>query len=186
LASAFFVLAKGNNIFSNVLPKSAKYVILIKLSTLEFAEWGAFMKEKINHALLPSSAALAYLGDAVHSIYVREAAVRSNLSKSKNLHNAANAVVNAERQARLFESIRHLLSEDELDVYRRAHNSRHLQRPKHASFSDYRIATGFEAVLGMLWWLGDKERIDELLSAAMASEQNDADSPEDDGKNNED
>ncbi len=124
------------------------------------------MQEKINHAALPSSAALAYLGDSVHSLYVREAVVRTNLSRSKDLHNAANTIVNAASQAELFRKIEDMLTEDERDVFRRARNSKHLQKPKHMSIEDYRIATGFEAVLGMLWWLGDRKRLYEILDAA--------------------
>ena len=128
------------------------------------------MQEKINHAALPSSAALAYLGDSVHSLYVRESVVRKNLSKSKDLHNAANCVINAAHQAELFRKIEHILTEDERDVFRRAHNSKHLQKPKHMSIEDYRIATGFEALLGMLWWTDNKSRLYELLRIAHAEE----------------
>ena len=128
------------------------------------------MQEKINHAALPSSAALAYLGDSVHSLYVREAVVRTRLSKSKDLHNAANAMVNAASQAELFRKIEDMLTEDERDVFRRAQNSKHLQKPKHMSIVDYRIATGFEALIGMLWWIGDRERLYELLDAAHKNE----------------
>lgn len=130
------------------------------------------MQEKINHAALPSSAALAYLGDAVHSIYVREAVVRKNLTKSKDLHNAANGVINASNQAQLFRRIEHMLTEDERDVFRRAHNSRHLQKPKHMTIEDYRVATGFEALLGMLWWTQNKNRLYELLDAAHTQNEN--------------
>ena len=129
------------------------------------------MQEKLNHASLPSSAALAYLGDAVHSLYVREAVVRQNLSKSKDLHNAANTVINAASQAELFRKIDGELSEDERDVFRRAKNSKHLQKPKHMSIEDYRVATGFEALLGMLWWTGAHERLYELLQIAHANDE---------------
>ena len=129
------------------------------------------MQEKINHAALPSSAALAYLGDAVHSLYVREAVVRKNLSKSKDLHNAANGVINAANQALMFKKIECMLNEDERDVFRRASNSTHLNRPKHASIYEYRTATGFEAVLGMLYTIGDGERLRELLDLAYKNEE---------------
>ena len=130
------------------------------------------MQEKLNHAALPSSAALAYLGDAVHSLYVREAVVRKNLSKSKDLHNAANGVINAAHQATLFRRIEHMLNEDERDVFRRAHNSKHLQKPKHMTAEDYRVATGFEALLGMLWWTENRDRLYEILDAAHTENEN--------------
>ena len=59
-----------------------------------------------------------------------------------------------------------LLLDDERDLYKRAANSGHLNRPRHASAADYRAATGFEAVIGMLEWIGDQERLDLLLSEA--------------------
>lgn len=122
--------------------------------------------EKVNHSELPSSLALAFLGDSVHSLYVRTLAVKSGLSRSKELHNFANGYVNAASQAKLYEKIKDRLTEDECDVFRRASNSGHLQKPKHMSAKEYRIATGFEAVLGMLKWLGAEERLKELLDLA--------------------
>ena len=56
--------------------------------------------------------------------------------------------------------------EDELEVYKRAANSGHLNKPKNASAADYRAATGFEAVIGMLYWIGDEERVELILSSA--------------------
>ena len=54
----------------------------------------------------------------------------------------------------------------ERDLYKRAANSTHLNRPKHASAADYRAATGFEAVIGMLEWIHDDERLEFLLAEA--------------------
>ena len=125
------------------------------------------MQEMIDSPLL-----LAYLGDAVHSLYVREAVVRKNLSKSKDLHNAANGVINAANQALMFKKIKCMLNEDERDVFRRAHNSKHLQKPKHMTIEDYRVATGFEALLGMLWWTGNRDRLYEILDAAHTENEN--------------
>ena len=64
-----------------------------------------------------------------------------------------------------------MLTEDEADVFRRASNSGHLQKPKHMTAKDYRIATGFEAVLGMLKWLGKEERLQELLDIAHTKKE---------------
>lgn len=124
------------------------------------------MHEKICGAHLPSVLALAYLGDARHSLYVRRMLIERGLTKSADLNRESLMFVTAEAQARAFEKIEGLLMEDELAVFKRAQNSTHLNKPKHASGRDYRMATGFEAVIGMLEWLGDSQRIEMLLCAA--------------------
>ena len=116
---------------------------------------------------LPSSAALAYLGDAVHSVYVRRMVLDFGHTKSADLHEAGQKYVTAAAQSAAFDRIYDHLTEEERDVARRAHNSRHLQRPKHMTVADYRKATGFEAVLGMLYYRGNFERIDELMALSL-------------------
>ena len=122
------------------------------------------LSSKICGANLPSAAALAYIGDARHSLYVRRMLVSRGLTKSSDLNREALRYVTAEAQARMYERIAPYLTEDELDVFRRASNSTHLNRPKHASGRDYRHATGFEAVIGMLEWTGDADRLEFLLN----------------------
>jgi ribonuclease-3 family protein len=122
------------------------------------------LKPKICGANLPSVAALSYIGDACHSLYVRRMLVARGLTKSSDLNREALGYVTAEAQAKMYEKIVSYLTEDELDVFRRASNSTHLNRPKHASGRDYRYATGFEAVIGMLEWMGERERLEFLLN----------------------
>ncbi len=129
------------------------------------------MHDKILGAALPTTAALAYLGDARHALFVRRMLVERGICKSGELNEAALRYVTAEAQAKMMRRIEPLLLEDELDVYKRAANSGHLNRPKHASAADYRAATGFEAVIGMLEWLGDNERLEILLSAAHENDK---------------
>lgn len=124
------------------------------------------MHEGIIGANLPTVAALAYLGDARHGLYVRRMLVQRGITKSGELNEASLKYVTAEAQAKMMKKIEHLLLEDELDVYRRAANSTHLNKPKRASGADYRAATGFEAVIGMLEWIGDGERLEMLLEEA--------------------
>ena len=124
------------------------------------------MHEPIIGASLPTTAALAYLGDARHALFVRRMLVERGICKSGELNEAALSYVTAEKQAQMMRKIEHLLLEDELDVYKRASNSGHLNRPKRASAADYRAATGFEAVIGMLEWIHDEERLEMLLKTA--------------------
>ncbi|MBQ7356331.1 MAG: ribonuclease III [Clostridia bacterium] len=124
------------------------------------------MHEKITGTALPSVMALSYLGDARHSLYVRRMLVGRGIVKSGELNEAALRYVTCEAQAEMMRRIEPRLLDDERDVYRRAANSSHLNKPKHASSQDYRAATGFEAVVGMLEWIGDTERLTELLDIA--------------------
>ena len=122
---------------------------------------------------LPSVAALSFLGDAVHSLFVRRMLVAGGTSKSGALNEAARAFVTAEAQAIQAKAVLPHLTEEEADVYRRAFNSGHLNRPKHASGADYRAATGLEAVLGMHAHMGNDARIEELMKIAIGSEDPD-------------
>ena len=121
------------------------------------------MDERIRQTDLPTVAALAYIGDAVHSLDIRRRAVARGLCKSGALHDFSARLVNAAAQASMLAALGPMLTEDEAELCRRAANSKHLQHPKHASDADYRQATAFEALLGMLSYLGRDERLRELL-----------------------
>lgn len=137
------------------------------------------MHEKVTGALLPSVGALSYIGDARHSLYVRLMLTRRGVAKSGELNALALKYVTAEAQTIAYGRIEGLLADDEREVFKRAYNSTHLNKPKHASGKEYRTATGFEAVIGMLVWLGDEERIEELLSAATPEYEGDKNDTED-------
>ena len=121
------------------------------------------MENKLCGAMLPSVAALSYIGDAIHSLYVRKMLVARGLTKSADLNREALRYVTAEAQAKMYERIKDELLPEEADVFRRASNSTHLNRPKHATGRDYRYATGFEAVLGMLDFQKNGARLEYLL-----------------------
>ena len=134
------------------------------------------MQKEILGANLPSAAALAYIGDSRHSLYVRKMLVKRGIAKSGELNSVALSYVTAEAQARAYEKIESRLTDMERDTFRRAFNSTHLNKPKHASSKDYRCATGFEAVIGMLSYLEDEERIEELMKIAYEEGENKNDS----------
>ena len=141
------------------------------------------MHENVNGAALPSVAALAYLGDSRHSLYVRRMLIERGLTKSGDLNREALSYVTAQAQAKAYERIADLLLPDEQGVFRRAQNSTHLNKPKRASGKDYRIATGFEAVIGMLEWIGDTERLEMLLGEAYKNDNNNIGDKENDSEN---
>ena len=131
------------------------------------------MHDRILGSALPAVMALAYIGDARHALYVRRMLVSTGMSKSGELNEKALEYVTAEAQAEMMRKIEPMLLEDEREVYRRAANSGHLNRPKHASAADYRAATGFEAVIGMLEWIGDNDRLEMLLDEAHKKTEKD-------------
>lgn len=115
-----------------------------------------------------STHALAYLGDSVIELCVREMLVERGLSSSKNLNRASLDFVRAEAQANAVMTILPLLSEEEAAQYRRGRNLGHTNVPKNATVGQYRMATGMETLFGYLFLQGRKDRIDQLFSAAYA------------------
>ena len=115
-----------------------------------------------------STPALAYLGDCVLELCVREHLVKEGLSTSAHLNAAALDYVRASAQAEAMKKILPMLNETEEGYFRRGRNIGHTNVPKRATVSDYRTATGMEALFGYLHLSGQKERIDELFRAAYA------------------
>lgn len=106
---------------------------------------------------------LAFVGDAVYSLYVREKLVRGTDFKTGMLQKLASQKVSAHGQSELTEKILPELTEEEADIFRRGRNAKKTTRSKHASVGEYNRSTGFEAVLGYLYLTGQYQRIDFLL-----------------------
>ena len=120
------------------------------------------MSEK--DALALSALTLAYVGDAVHSLVVRERLANGVQFKADALHQLASAEVKAAAQAKLAESLANKFTETETSVYLRGRNAKAHHKAKNQTITDYRKATGLEAVLGYLYLTGQHERIVELLT----------------------
>lgn len=120
-------------------------------------------------ALHPMS--LAFVGDAVQSLYTRtRVTVGATLKKTGELHREVTQIVKAVAQAAEAEKLYDLFDEDEQDLFRRARNCKIQTSAKHADPAQYRKASGFEAVLGYLYLTGNTERLEKFLSACF--EQN--------------
>ena len=119
-----------------------------------------------------SAAALAYLGDSVIELCVRQMLVEKGVSSAKNLNSTALLFVKAEAQADAMKIILPTLSEEENGAYRRGRNIGHTNVPKSATVGQYRMATGMEALFGYLYLKGENERIDELFSLAYEDKIN--------------
>lgn len=106
---------------------------------------------------------LAYLGDCVYEVIVRTVLVEQSNCAVRKLHKKATDYVKAKAQADLITAVLEDLTEEEKDVYRRGRNAKSHTVPKNASISDYRKATGMEAVVGYLFLKKDMERALELV-----------------------
>lgn len=114
-----------------------------------------------------SAVVLAYIGDAVFELMVRTHVIASGNRKIKAIHHDTVDVVKAESQARLIRHIAAELTEEEQEVVRRGRNAK-TSPPKNADLNDYRLSTGFEALLGYLYLKGDEERLVYLINRAFA------------------
>lgn len=112
---------------------------------------------------------LAFLGDAVYSLEIRQALVVRGNAHARDLHNAASHLVSAASQAKVYDR---LMSDDELpeeerDILRRGCNAHVSHQAKNASSTDYHKATGLEALFGYLFLKKENERIKELAGLGM-------------------
>lgn len=115
-----------------------------------------------------SSLVLAYVGDAVYELAVRERLVAGEGGKVAELHRQAVALVRAPAQAAMLKRLEGLLTLEEEEVARRARNAKSGPAPRGVSVQDYRHATAFEALLGHLYLGGQEDRLAHLLAQAWA------------------
>lgn len=107
---------------------------------------------------------LAFLGDGVYDLFVRERLVCEANRPVKKLNEEKVSIVRCSSQARLVEKLLPYLTEEERDVLKRGRNAHTQHVPKNATVADYHSATAFEALLGYLYLSGKIDRIRELLS----------------------
>lgn len=110
-----------------------------------------------------SPLALAYLGDAVYELAVREYLLRSGQLYNKQLHQSAVALVRADCQSQLYDSIEDMLDETEKTVMRQGRNAKSGHQPPNTSVGAYRRATGVESLIGWLYWQGRQEKLDMIF-----------------------
>ena len=110
---------------------------------------------------------LAYIGDAVYEIVIRTIIVEKGNAPVNKLHHKASSLVKAVAQKEAMEKILPLLTKEEEAVYKRGRNAKSYTSAKNTSVIDYRIATGFEALMGFLYLMGRNERMLELVKNAV-------------------
>lgn len=105
---------------------------------------------------------LAYIGDGIYDLAIRSMIVAQGNTKASQLHNHTSHLVKAHSQSAMMEYLMPVLSEEEEAVYKRGRNAKSPTMAKNASMSDYRRATGFEALMGYLYLADRFDRILEL------------------------
>jgi ribonuclease-3 family protein len=109
----------------------------------------------------------AYVGDAVFELYVRLHLVDQGLVKVDKLHGKASSLVNAVAQADFLHQLEDSLTVEERNIVRRGRNTKsHV--PKNVGVSEYRLSTGFEALLGYLFLSGEKKRLREIITYLLS------------------
>lgn len=110
---------------------------------------------------------LAYLGDAVFELYVREFLIQKGISKVKDLQKNAVEFVSAKAQAAILEKLinNNMLSDEEIDIVKRGRNA-HSHNSKSTDVQTYKKSTGLEALIGYLY-LNNKSRLNELMEVIV-------------------
>lgn len=111
--------------------------------------------------------ALAYIGDAVYELYVRHHIMQNSHEQVNKLHKKAVKYVSARAQAYVIECIENKFAEAEHAIFKRGRNAVSNTVPKNTDVITYKIATGFEAVVGYLYLNGEKDRLEEVLRQSI-------------------
>ncbi|MBQ4348767.1 MAG: ribonuclease III [Clostridia bacterium] len=119
-------------------------------------------------AKLLSPLNLAFVGDTVFDLFVRETLVCQANRPVNKLHKEATKMVKAQAQAEAAQKILPLLTEEEMSVFKRGRNAHTNHKAKNASEGDYHYATAVEALFGYLYLKGEIDRLRELFSAMTA------------------
>ena len=118
-----------------------------------------------------SPLALAFLGDAIHTAYVRNEVLKTKTEKMENYHTVAKHFCNAKAQADTLDKISNILLPDEKEIVRRARNSKPKHTAKNYDEKTYKKATAFEALLGFLFLSKNQNRLEEILKKSMEIEE---------------
>lgn len=111
---------------------------------------------------------LALIGDAVYEIYIRNYILSKNIDLSAHkIHVNAIKFVKAKSQALIMHEIESELMEEEEYIYKRGRNAKSATVPKNADVRDYRMATGFEALVGYLYLIGENERLEFIFEKSI-------------------
>ena len=112
---------------------------------------------------------LALVGDGVYELFIRNYILSENIELTAHkIHVKAIGYVKAKSQEVIMHEIEDKLTEDESYIYKRGRNAKSATVPKNADVRDYRMATGFEALVGYLYLTGNTERLEFIFNSAIS------------------
>lgn len=114
-----------------------------------------------------SPLALAFLGDAVYSLFIRTTVVARGNRQAEKLHNETTRLVRAQKQAEIGKAVYDLLTPREQKIYRRGRNAHPMHHARGASLEEYLQATALETLCGYLFLQGETERIAQILRTGI-------------------
>ena len=119
-----------------------------------------------------NSLVLAYLGDSVYELLIREYFIKQNINKVNNLQNKVTKYVSAKAQSKFVNYFleNNILTEDEIDIIKRGRNAKVFSHPKNTDILTYKWATALECLFGYLYIKEDKNRIVELINIILGEE----------------
>ena len=116
---------------------------------------------------------LAYIGDAIYELVIRTILVEKGNTQVNKLHQRASKLVKASAQSEIIEKLKPYLTEKETGIFKRGRNAKSFTMAKNASMSDYRRATGFEALMGYLYLTEQWDRMLELIKIGITEGEKD-------------
>ena len=106
---------------------------------------------------------LAYLGNAIYEVYIRELLLKEGYTKVDKLHKEAITYTSAKGQKIALDKIYDSLSETEINIFKRGRNANSDRKPKNTDLATYKQATGFEALIGYLYLNNEIDRLKQLI-----------------------
>lgn len=116
-----------------------------------------------------SPLALAYIGDCVYDLLIKNIVLSQGNKQVQKLHKETSSMVQASSQSEMMRAMQKILTEEETRIYKRGRNAKSVSPAKNQSITDYRRATGFEALLGYLYLKNQWKRMIDLVKVGLDS-----------------
>ncbi len=149
----------------NKTPEQEEEKVAQELNLIQFIKYRMDLPDTDLKTYSPLT--LAFIGDVVYDLIIRTLVVENGNAPVNKLHRKVSSLVKAPAQMELFHRIEDRLTEEEMAVYKRGRNAKSFTSAKNASITEYRSATGFEALIGYLYLNNEFSRILDIIKAGL-------------------